>query len=202
MLQALASHNASQIAQVAALGLRTIKGTLYSEILQRLVRQKEESLPPTALSANPGVPGEIGNGAEGWKLTAAPVIPDAETDLENPVDDTDKPERSSGHISSIDKSVLAIGVEKRIRDKDHLRAVAQMPCLVCNRQPAHAHHLKFAQRRGTSQKVSDEYVVPLCALHHGDLHRASREEAWWQQHDIDPLPIALDLWTRRTALQE
>jgi hypothetical protein len=37
-------------------------------------------------------------------------------------------------------------------------------------------HLRFAQRRGMSQKVSDEYVVPLCAL-----HRSSNEQEWWER---------------------
>jgi hypothetical protein len=94
----------------------------------------------------------------------------------------------------IDKSKLLLGLERRIRDKSHLRCVAELPCLVCNRQPSHAHHLRFAQRRGLSQKVSDEFVVPLCALHHSDLHRSFSEQGWWKKQKIDPLAIAHDLW--------
>ena len=94
----------------------------------------------------------------------------------------------------IDKSALPIGQEKRYRDKAHLQKVRDLPCLVCNRQPSHAHHLKFAQSRGMSQKVSDEFVVPLCALHHGDLHRGGSEETWWQSQNLDPLPVAAELW--------
>ena len=45
----------------------------------------------------------------------------------------------------IDKSVLAIPKLKRLRDKDHLRYVASQSCLVCDRKPAQAHHLKFSQ---------------------------------------------------------
>jgi hypothetical protein len=96
----------------------------------------------------------------------------------------------------IDKSKLWLGLERRLRDKAHLRRVAELPCLVCNRQPSHAHHLRFAQRRGLSQKVSDEYVVPLCALHHGDLHRSSSEQKWWARQQIDPVTISLVLWTK------
>jgi DNA recombination protein Rad52 len=94
----------------------------------------------------------------------------------------------------IDKSKLLLGLERRIRDKAHLRRVAELPCLVCNRQPSHAHHLRFAQRRGLSQKVSDEFVVPLCALHHGDLHGHASEQDWWGKQNIDPLPLAEELW--------
>ncbi len=99
----------------------------------------------------------------------------------------------------IDKSRLSLGSERRLRDKNHLRRVAQLPCIVCGRQPCHAHHVKFSQRRGMSMKVSDEFVVPLCALHHGDLHRATKERDWWERQNIAPLPIAARLWAERRA---
>lgn len=69
----------------------------------------------------------------------------------------------------IDKSELPIGTERRFRDKSHLQLVAAQPCSVCARQHTHAHHLTFAQRRGLSMKVSDEYAVPS---HHEELHRS------------------------------
>ncbi|WP_208430434.1 Rad52/Rad22 family DNA repair protein [Methyloceanibacter sp. wino2] len=94
----------------------------------------------------------------------------------------------------VDKSVLTIAEPRRIRNKEHLRYVASQPCVVCGRRPAHAHHLRHAQSRGTSLKVSDEFTVPLCALHHGDVHRVGREENWWRGCKIDPLPIARTLW--------
>jgi hypothetical protein len=96
----------------------------------------------------------------------------------------------------IDKSTLSIGLERRRRSKLHLKRVAELPCLICNRQPSHAHHIKYAQRRGMSQKVSDEFVVPLCSLHHGDLHRAASEKAWWEKQGQEPLAIAAGLWER------
>jgi hypothetical protein len=43
-------------------------------------------------------------------------------------------------------------------------------------------------------KVSDEFTVPLCAIHHDEVHRTTKERAWWQQRDIDPLPLAAALW--------
>lgn len=101
----------------------------------------------------------------------------------------------------IDKSQLRLSIERRIRDKDHLRRVAELPCLICNRQPSHAHHLRFAQRRGLGQKVSDEFVVPLCALHHGDLHRSASEQAWWERQRVDPLPISAELWTKSRSIE-
>jgi len=48
-----------------------------------------------------------------------------------------------------------------------------------------------------SCKVSDEYVVPLCSIHHDALHRVGDEKQWWNKHSIDPLAIAADLWTMK-----
>ena len=44
-------------------------------------------------------------------------------------------------------------------------------------------------------KVSDEYTVPLCVGHHDSLHRTGDERAWWAARNIDPLAVALQLWT-------
>jgi hypothetical protein len=43
---------------------------------------------------------------------------------------------------------------------------------------------------------SDEYTVPVCRLHHRDLHSYGDEASWWAAVNIDPLPIALELWRR------
>jgi hypothetical protein len=82
----------------------------------------------------------------------------------------------------------------RLRDKDHRKFVASQPCLVCGRSPAEAHHLRFAQPRALGRKVSDEFTVPVCRVHHRELHRHGDEAAWWQTTKIDPLSIARRLW--------
>jgi hypothetical protein len=48
---------------------------------------------------------------------------------------------------------------------------------------------------------SDEFTVPVCRIHHRELHRSGDEAAWWQKLNIDPLPVALRLWqhTRLTG---
>jgi ERF superfamily len=85
----------------------------------------------------------------------------------------------------------------RLRDKDHRKYVSTQPCLVCGRAPADAHHLRFAQPRALARKVSDEFTVPLCRVHHRELHRHGAELAWWQSIKIDPVPIANRLWQAR-----
>jgi hypothetical protein len=82
----------------------------------------------------------------------------------------------------------------RLRDKDHRKFVSTQPCLVCGRSPADAHHLRFAQPRALGLKVSDEFIVPVCRVHHRELHRQGDEAAWWRRIKIDPLPIANRLW--------
>jgi hypothetical protein len=82
----------------------------------------------------------------------------------------------------------------RLRDKDHRKFVSTQPCLVCGRTPADPHHLRFAQPRALSRKVSDEFTVPVCRLHHRELHNHGDEKMWWKGININPLPIAMKLW--------
>jgi len=84
----------------------------------------------------------------------------------------------------------------RLRDKEHCKFVARQPCVVCGRTPTEAHHVRFAQPRALGRKVSDEYTVSVCRLHHRELHRYGDEASWWAGVGIDPLPIALELWRR------
>ena len=100
----------------------------------------------------------------------------------------------SSEPSVADRGVLAIPKTLRQRNREHLRSVAKQPCLVCGRQPCDPHHLRFAQRRGLGQKVSDEFTVPLCRAHHRELHRRSDERAWWRQYGIEPIGVASALW--------
>jgi hypothetical protein len=96
--------------------------------------------------------------------------------------------------SAIDKSVLAFPEPRRLRDKDHLKFVSTQRCLICERQPADAHHIRFAQLRALGRKVSDEFTVPLCRGHHRQLHQAGNEVNWWENLKIKPLEIAKELW--------
>jgi DNA recombination protein Rad52 len=80
--------------------------------------------------------------------------------------------------ADVESCAFLLPKEKRLRDKAHLEFVASQPCLVCGRRPAQAHHLRFAQARAMSLKVSDEYTVPLCNTCHDSLHRTGDERAW------------------------
>jgi hypothetical protein len=91
-------------------------------------------------------------------------------------------------------AVHALGKTVRLRDKEHRKFVSRQPCLVCGRTPTDPHHLRFAQPRALARRVSDEFTVPLCRVHHRELHRQGDEAAWWGKLSIDPVQVALKLW--------
>jgi putative transposase len=49
------------------------------------------------------------------------------------------------------------------------------------------------------RRVSNEFTVPVCRVHHRELHRSGDEAAWWRKLNIDPLPVALQLWQHTRA---
>ena len=104
--------------------------------------------------------------------------------------------RGRDPATSVNKTVLALPVLRRIRDREHVKTVAKQPCLVCGRRPADAHHLRFAQSSALGRKVSDEFTVPLCRGHHREVHRCGDEAAWWVKFGIDPTISARALWLK------
>jgi hypothetical protein len=106
---------------------------------------------------------------------------------------TPSPE-STDTDSATSRGRMLIAKPPRRRDREHLRFVVKQPCLVCGRTPSDPHHLRFAQPKGLGLKVSDEFTVPLCRLHHRELHRAAQEIEWWSRLGIEPLEVARRLW--------
>jgi hypothetical protein len=51
----------------------------------------------------------------------------------------------------INKSLLQLPEARRIRDREHVKFVAQHPCLICGRRPADGHHLRFVQNRAMAR---------------------------------------------------
>jgi ERF superfamily protein len=98
-------------------------------------------------------------------------------------------------------TVTVIKKPVRERDREHLKFVAAQPCLVCGRSPSDAHHIKFAEQRAMGRKVSDRFTVPICRLHHRELHRRGNERVWWESIAIEPLSVAAALWGKTHAAE-
>jgi ERF superfamily len=100
------------------------------------------------------------------------------------------------------QAVVVISKPVRERDREHLKFVAAQSCLICGRTPSDAHHIKFAEQRAMGRKVSDKFTVPVCRLHHRELHRRGNERAWWQKQGIEPLAVAAALWKQTHIVEE
>ena len=124
-----------------------------------------------------------GQQADTWQVNPAP-----QPATSDDVDNTQPPDS--------DKSILALAKPRRYRNREHLRFVTRQACLICGRKPSDPHHLRFTQPRALGRKVSDEFVVPLCRIHHRLVHRLGNETAWWKDVGIDPMQAARKLWQR------
>lgn len=156
---------------------------VYQAILdasQRAVVDEALPHPPAAETPSPAV---------------ARVAAEASNTIETPQEGKGSPSKNgSCSVEATAHDVRPLRKTIRHRDKAHLVFVASHPCLVCQRSPCDAHHLKFAQPRTLGRKVSDEFTVPLCRDHHMQLHHFGNEAAWWANLKIVPMEIAKDLW--------
>ncbi len=129
------------------------------------------------------------------------AVPEQGAASNHPAAQSSAEDAYAGHGSSEGISEPALAKLRRSRDKDHLQFIALQPCTVCGRQPGEAHHIRYAQPRALGRKVSDEFTVPLCRVHHRELHGQGDERAWWTKFNIDPLAIALSFWQHTRGIQ-
>jgi hypothetical protein len=156
------------------------KGRLAAEDAQHIEQTCETKLTSFAIHNGDGI------------ATSEAAMPGPAKPAPKPAKPAPKPAQQPAE--TIDKSVLGFPELRRLRDREHVRYVAQQPCLICGRQPSDAHHLRFAQGRALGRKVSDEFTVPLCRGHHREVHRLGDEAAWWKTAGIDPTITARTLW--------
>jgi len=124
-----------------------------------------------------------------------PEIAQAEADTR--LDDAGPNERvpsATFSAAAVGRRASLLAKTIRLRDKEHRKFVASQPCLLCGRWPSDPHHLRFAQPRAIGRKVSDEFTVPLCRIHHREVHLHGKEAGWWAKTGIEPLAHALMLW--------
>ena len=77
----------------------------------------------------------------------------------------------------------------------HLGFVRQLPCVACGKAaPSEAAHVRTGTDGSVGVKPGDRYAVPLCTACHAKQHRIG-ELSFWSARHIDPLNVALRLWT-------
>jgi hypothetical protein len=81
------------------------------------------------------------------------------------------------------------------RRLQHLAFIRQLPCVSCGKAaPSEAAHVRTGTDGGVGVKPGDRYAVPLCVACHAKQHRIG-ELTFWSSLRIDPLNVALWLWT-------
>lgn len=84
----------------------------------------------------------------------------------------------------------------RLRSEKYLQYIRSKPCLICGGK-ADAHHLTHAQPRAMGRKTGDQYTVPLCRLHHIELHTSPMpERTFWALNGINPVLWAEDTYSK------
>lgn len=88
-----------------------------------------------------------------------------------------------------------------IRTK-HLDFIRQLPCLACGAPPpSEPMHVRMSRANlkkynTMNRKPDDKYTIPGChRCHIGDQHSKEGEPAFWERLGIDPLDLALRLWS-------
>src|SRR5215471_12538252 len=77
----------------------------------------------------------------------------------------------------------------------HLAFLRQLPCVACGKAaPSEAAHVRTGTNGGVAVKPGDRYAVPLCTGCHAKQHRVG-ELTFWSTLRIDPVNVALRLWT-------
>src|SRR5499427_410099 len=86
------------------------------------------------------------------------------------------------------------------RRVQHLAFVRQLPCVACGKvAPSEAAHVRTGTDGGVGVKPADRYAVPLCTACHAKQHRIG-ELTFWSALRIDPVNVALRLWTVSTDI--
>lgn len=83
---------------------------------------------------------------------------------------------------ALGRSAVSKGPE---RDRAILSKVHAFPCLICGRYGVEAHHIRECFPATMGKRISDRYTVPLCRVHHRELHEGAK--AFWARNEIDPV---------------
>ncbi|HEM8304499.1 TPA: DUF968 domain-containing protein [Providencia rettgeri] len=69
---------------------------------------------------------------------------------------------------------------QRWTNNNYLKWVKSQPCCVCNSIAHEAHHLIGHGQGGMGTKAHDLFTIPLCRIHHSELHKDPN--GWEREH--------------------
>ena len=190
-ITALDSADAALAWAIRRIRVKGLIAAADASLVERAFQDRIRVLAPEAYTDR--APSDSGSGERARLQTAAADAREVSDGADARLG-VDKPEKRLDREPIHAADDLSVTKLRRSRDKDHLRFIATQPCTVCGRQPCEAHHIRYAQPRALSRKVSDEFTVPLCRVHHRELHRHGDERGWWGKFKIDPIPVALRFW--------
>ena len=79
-----------------------------------------------------------------------------------------------------------------MKDKKHLTYIRTMPCIVCFRNSAVAHHIRTPWSAGMGMKSPDIMTLPLCVICHTRLHHMG-ETNFWREFKINQFEEVLKI---------
>lgn len=108
-----------------------------------------------------------------------------------------KPRRNEGRVQH-NRMKPKAGAPATSEERQHIKRVASMPCLVCGRRPVQVHHVSATVHGGRITR-SHKRITPLCFKHHkieGGKHsvEALSHAGFYREHGIDLLFEADKLW--------
>ena len=81
-------------------------------------------------------------------------------------------------------------------NKTYLKAIQEMPCLVCRRSPCHAHHHPTKGAGGTWRDLT-----PLCPVCHGEFH-SQGQRTFQEKHGLDLREEARAVYNNLSQLRQ
>ena len=100
------------------------------------------------------------------------------------------------YAARIPRNLVPSKAKSRFRTHaQHLAFVRQLACVVCGKSsPSEVAHVRSGSDGGAGLKPGDRYCLPLCSDCHSLQHQFG-ELTFWSTVRIDPLNVALRLWT-------
>lgn len=71
---------------------------------------------------------------------------------------------------------------ENIVDKDHLRFIASLPCLITGWNDVQAAHIRKGNNAGMAYKSGDNCAVPLSVIEHAKQHSMGDESKYWDKY--------------------